>query len=86
VVEGEVSVWLTSSDLGRTRFLSQGVWQGLSFDGGREKLGATTLHFQALIFIDVIGRDFPDTHVLLVSMDTALSLMTWTVTYMNYTL
>jgi hypothetical protein len=44
-VEGEVRIWLTSSDLGRIRFLSQGVWQGLSLGGGREKLGDITLHF-----------------------------------------
>jgi hypothetical protein len=59
------------------RFLLQGVWQGLSLGGEGEKLDATTLNLYALvIFIDVIGRDFPNTHVRLVSMDTALSLMT----------
>jgi hypothetical protein len=44
VVEGEVRVWLTSSDLGRIRFLSQGVWQGLNLGGEGENLGATTLN------------------------------------------
>jgi hypothetical protein len=42
-----------------------GVWQGLSLGGKREKLDATTLHFSALvIFIEVSGRDFPNTQVL----------------------
>jgi hypothetical protein len=36
LVEGEVRVRLTSSDLGRMRFLCQGVPQGLSL-GGEEK-------------------------------------------------
>jgi hypothetical protein len=77
VVEGEVRVWLTSFVLGRMRFLSQGIWQGLILGGSREKLGATTLN--TLSTGDIYRcncRDFPNTHVLLVSMDTALSLMT----------
>jgi hypothetical protein len=40
VVEGEVRVRLTGSDVGRMRFLSQ----GLSLGGGREELDATTLN------------------------------------------
>jgi hypothetical protein len=38
-------VMINYLDSGRMRLLSQGVWQGLSLDGWREKLDATTLHF-----------------------------------------
>jgi hypothetical protein len=40
MVEGEVRVWLTSSDLGRMRFLPQGRSAGPQLRWGREKLGA----------------------------------------------
>jgi hypothetical protein len=36
VFEGEVRVWLIRPDLGRMRFLSHGVWQGLSLGGGEK--------------------------------------------------
>jgi hypothetical protein len=52
VVEGEIRVWLTSSDLGRMRFLSQGIWQGLSLCGGEKNsvlLHSTFKHWWYLL-------------------------------------
>jgi hypothetical protein len=82
MVGGEVRVWVTRSDLGRTRLLSQGVWQGLSLGGEWEKLGTTTPN--TLSTGDIYWRNLQrlPKHTCTIGV----WILTWTVTYMNYTL